>query len=586
MIPEDILERIKNENDIVDVISETVRLKRAGRNYSGLCPFHNEKTPSFSVSSDKQIFKCFGCGEAGNVITFVMKTKNMNFPEACEFLAKRANIEIQQSTNSSKEKEAYGRLYKLNVEVARFFFSNLQNTKEAKAYFIRRGISEQTIRRFGLGYALDGWNSLMNYLKKRGYTELDMLSLGLVAKSEKNNYYDRFRNRVIFPVFNTQGKVIGFGGRVLDDSKPKYLNSPETKLFNKGYNLYGLNFAIKNLKERSLIIVEGYMDCISLHQYGITNVVASLGTALTQGQAKLMRKYVDEVIISYDADVAGQLATLRGLDILRKEGFGVKVLTVPQGKDPDEFIKSNGKEAFLRLVENAVPLIDYRITRAKEGLNLKENEGLIEYIKRITEILIDLDPVEKDVYIKRISEETKIKEQSIYDLFNKELKNNMKNSDGMNTSQEFRQKLYIEPSYVKAERTILHLMLVEETFEYITEGFSKDDFIREECKELYDLIIKFHGEENNLKKIENNCLNSETVKEWINITDLKILQQEDREKFVKLIEDCKKEITNFKIEELRKDIMSKIKEFESKGMLEESIKLAEKLMQIEKQLAK
>ncbi|MEG2353390.1 MAG: DNA primase [Clostridium sp.] len=583
MISEDILERIKDENDIADVISETVRLKRVGRNYSGLCPFHSEKTPSFSVSSDKQMFKCFGCGEVGNVITFVMKTKNMNFPEACELLAKRANIEILSKDRGKNEKNE--KLYELNVEVARFFFSNLQKKKEVKDYFIRRGITEQTIRRFGLGYSLDSWNSLMKYLKSKGYTELDMLSLGVVAKGDKNTY-DRFRNRVMFPVFNQYGKVIGFGGRVLDDSKPKYLNSPETVLFNKGYNLYGLNFAIKNLKKRTFIIVEGYMDCISLHQYGITNVVASLGTALTQGQAKLMKRYVDEVIISYDADLAGKAATIRGLEVLRKEGFEVKVLTVPQGKDPDEFIKSNGKEAFERLVETAVSLIEYRISRAKEGLNLKDNASLIEYIKRITEILIDLDPIEKDVYIKRISEETKIKEEAIYDLFNKELKNRMKNSEEMNTSQEFRQKLYVEPSYVKAERLILRMMLVENMFQDIREKFSEENFIRQESKELYNLIVEFNGYGDNIKKIENRCVDADTIKEWINIIELKILKQDDSEKLVKLIDDCKKQIGNYKIEESRKDIMSKIKEFESKGMLEESIKLAEKLMEIEKQLTK
>ena len=283
-ISEEILEKIKSQNDIVDVISERVRLKKAGRNFTGLCPFHNEKTPSFSVSQEKQIYKCFGCGEAGNVISFVMKDKNLPFIEAVKYLANRANIPLKlgngEQSQSNRKKEL---LYKVNVEAAKFFFSNLMNNQNAKEYFLNRGIKEETIKKFGLGYANDSWNSLMFYLRKKGINDGLLEEAGLISvNKEKGRKYDRFRNRVMFPVFDYQGKVIGFGGRVLDDSKPKYLNSPETLVFQKGTNLYGLNFALKhNMKERYFIIVEGYMDLITLHQYGITNVVASLGTALT-----------------------------------------------------------------------------------------------------------------------------------------------------------------------------------------------------------------------------------------------------------------------------------------------------------------
>ena len=408
IISEEIIQKVKESNDIVDIISENIKLKRTGRNYSGLCPFHNEKTPSFSVSQDKQIFKCFGCGEAGNVVSYVMKSRNMDFIEAIRFLAERAKIELQADNSKSiKERDVNEKLYKINAEAARFFFAKLRTNKNAMSYFTGRGISESTLKSFGLGFAPSSWNELMKFLKAKGYTELDMLNAGLIIKSQKEStkevFYDRFRNRVMFPVFDFKGKVIGFGGRVLDDSKPKYLNSPETAVFKKGTNLYGLNFALKNLKERMLIIVEGYMDCISLHQYGIKNAVASLGTALTPNQAKLLKRYTDKIIISYDADLAGQNATLRGLEILRVEDFDIRVLTVPQGKDPDEFIRSNGREAFLKLINDALPLIDYRIKKVREGVDFNKPKMLADYAKNAALIVTDLNPLQKDVYIKRIS---------------------------------------------------------------------------------------------------------------------------------------------------------------------------------------
>ena len=418
-IREEVIERIRQDNDIVDIISENVRLKKSGRNYVGLCPFHNDKSPSLSVSQDKQIYKCFSCGEAGNVITFVMKYKKLTFYEASKYLADKAGIPLElgnaKESQITKKKEL---LYKVNTEAARYYFYNLQRTSFAKEYFLKRGIREEVIKRFGLGYAQDRWHDLIMYLKKKGFNENLLLEAGLILKSEKKgNTYDRFRNRVMFPVFDVRGKVIGFGGRVLDDSKPKYLNSPETVVFHKGTNLYGLNFATKNkLEQDYIIIVEGYMDLISLHQHGITNTVASLGTALTINQARLLKRYVNKVIISYDADVAGQTATLRGLEILRHAGLDVKVLKVPQGKDPDEFVRNNGKDAFLRLVDNALPLIEYRIKKAAEGINLRDNNELVKYGEKFAEILADLNPIEKDVYIKKISEETSIKEQAIYDL--------------------------------------------------------------------------------------------------------------------------------------------------------------------------
>lgn len=586
MIAEDVIRKIKEQNDIVDVISERVKLRKAGRNYIGLCPFHNEKSPSFTVSQDKQIYKCFGCGEAGNVISYIMKDRNVNFPEAARVLAERANISIEEDNEeNSVQKDMYKKMYNINVEAARYFYGNLRKDKKAEAYFVNRGITEVTMKKFGLGFSFDKWDGLLLHLKKKGYSELDLFNIGLIIKSPKGSYYDRFRNRIMFPVFDYKGKVIGFGGRVLDDSKPKYLNSPETPLFHKGLNLYGLNFVIKNNRSRTIIIVEGYMDCISLHQYGFSNVVASLGTALTINQAKLLKKHVDTVIISYDADLAGQSATLRGLETLRNEGFDLRVLIVPSGKDPDEYIKNSGKQAFQNLIDNALPIINYRIKRAGDGINFSNSEMIIQYVKKVTEIIVDLDPVEKDVHIKMISESTGIKEQAIYDLLGEEIGKNAKKNKKLNIQQDFGQKLYLEPAYIKAERNLLKFMFInEENCDYITKTMSIEQLVLESHKVIYKLIVEYKNltSEEKIKNIEFRCNDIECTKEWINTMEIEISVDEEHHK--KFINDCIRQLKKFKLEESKKEIMNKIKKYESEGLLEESIKLAQKLIDVQKDI--
>ncbi|MEN8077119.1 DNA primase [Clostridioides difficile] len=585
-ISEEILEKIKSQNDIVDVISERVRLKKAGRNFTGLCPFHNEKTPSFSVSQEKQIYKCFGCGEAGNVISFVMKEKNLPFIEAVKYLANRANIPLEigngEKSKSAKKKDL---LYRVNVEAAKFFFSNLMNNKNAKEYFLNRGIKEETIKKFGLGFANDSWNNLMFYLRKKGVSDILLEEAGLISvNKEKGRKYDRFRNRVMFPVFDYQGKVIGFGGRVLDDSKPKYLNSPETLVFQKGTNLYGLNFALKhNMNERYFVIVEGYMDLISLHQYGITNVVASLGTALTINQARLLKRYADKVVISYDADMAGQMATLRGLEVLRTAGFDVRVLSIPQGKDPDEYVRSNGKEAFLKLINSAAPLIDYRIKKAEDGIDFRNSQSVILYAKRIMEIISDLDPVEKDVYIKKASENTGIKEQALYDILKSKMKDNRENNF-RNNKEEERSKLYVEPGFLKAERALIKIMLEnKEYLQYIEERISENDFILLEHKEIFTVIILAKGENiNNIDSfIESRLNNAKTIGELVKIKEENIFFAED----IKVqIDDFINEIHAYKLKQRIDQLRKEQKELENQGKVEESIKLAIELASITKKL--
>lgn len=584
MISEEIIQKIKEQNDIVDIVSESIQLKRTGRNFVGICPFHNEKTPSFSVSQDKQIYKCFGCGEAGNVITFVMKTQNIPFIEALKYLADKANIDLNLQGTNNVQRDKSERLYKINVEAARYYFNNLQKEKKVIEYFTGRGILSSTIRKFGLGYAPKGWTNLINYLKSKGYSELDLLNAGLIIRGKNNSSYDRFRDRVIFPVFDYKGKVIGFGGRVLDNSKPKYLNSPETEIFKKGTNLYGLNFALRNLKDRTLIIVEGYMDCISLHQYGITNVVASLGTALTPEQAKLLKRYADKIIISYDTDLAGRSATIRGLKILKKEGFDLRVLTVPQGKDPDEFIRNNGKDAFIDHINKSLPFVDYRIKMAKYGMDLKDKEMLIKYINKACGIISELDPIEMDVYVKKLSEETGIKEQAIYDMLTEKSQKNVKTPQYVYTEKYFGQKLYLEPAYVKAERNLLKIMCRDITYyRYITNILDKEDLILDSHKKIFSLICE--NIENDIENIEQHieakCDDVESSKEWINVCQIELL---DEENYRELINDYIKEVEKFKLEESKKEIMNKIKAYEAKGYFEESLKLVKQLQNIQKDI--
>ena len=587
-IPEEVIEKIKELNDIVDIISENVRLKKSGKNYMGLCPFHSDKSPSFSVSSEKQIYKCFSCGEAGNVLTFVMKYKKFTFLEAAKYLADKANITLQiegqENNKLSRKKEL---LYKINVDAARYYFANLQNNKIAKEYFLKRGIKEETIKRFGLGYSHDNWHGVINGLRAKGYKDDLLFEAGLISKNEKTgNTYDRFRNRVMFPVFDVKGKVIGFGGRVLDDSKPKYLNSPETMIFQKGTNLYGLNFAIKNkLQEDYIIIVEGYMDLIALHQYGIVNTVASLGTALTVNQARLLKRYVNKVIISYDADLAGQTATLRGLEILRNAGFDVKVLKVPEGKDPDEFVRNNGKEAFLRLAKEALPLIEYRIKRAAEGINFKNGNELVAYGEKFAEILADLNPIEKDVYIKKISEETSIKEQALYDLLSQVISKKQNEENFINKKEDFGTKLYVEPGYLKAGRALIKLMFKDEFYDELKNIIKSGDFALESHNKIYSLILQGKSVDtiNIISYVESRCDDIESSKEFTKIKEHEVLAFADKDR---LIKDYINEVKNFKLKLQIQDLKKKQNRFEKEGEIEESIRIAIELTKLSEALKK
>jgi DNA primase len=412
----------------VDVISEYMALKRSGRNYMALCPFHSEKTPSFSVSPSKQIFNCFGCGVGGNVITFVQKIERIEFVEAVKMLAERAGIQLKEEKDPRRLEIAKlkGVLYRVNTEAARFFHNNLNIETKALEYLERRGLSDTIIKRFGLGYAPNEWHGLMDHMKSKGFDAELLFKAGLTVRSrDGKSFYDKFRNRIIFPIIDLKGNVIAFGGRVIDDSKPKYLNSPDTPVFNKGYNIYGLNFVKKVQNLENIIVVEGYMDAIALHQYEVQNAVASLGTAFTENQAKLLKRFSNEIIISYDSDLAGQAATLKGLSILEKEGCVVKVLSLPSGKDPDEYIRKEGIDAFRDRIKKSVSLIEYQIENLKRGLDINNIQDRIKFTKGFSEIMKDvLSNVEVDAYIRKYSGIMKVSEEALYSELNRLRKKN------------------------------------------------------------------------------------------------------------------------------------------------------------------
>ena len=415
------------------------------------------------------------------------------------------------------------------------------------------------------------------YLKSLKYTEDEILRAGLASKNDKGRIYDRFRNRIMFPVFDVRGRVIAFGARVLDDTKPKYLNSPETPIYHKGTHLYGLNFAKKNTSDKSLIIVEGYMDTISLSQAGVTNVVASLGTALTKMQARLLNRYSEEVFISYDADNAGQTATVRGLEILNEEGVNVKVVMIPLGKDPDDFIREKGIEEFNQLIKEALPLIDYKILKAKGGLEMKSEEGRIAYAKRVVKILNELDPIEKDVYVQKVSGDTGISEEALMSLMTGKREENI-NLTPMSSLKA----IHIEAAHIKAERALLKIL--SEGNSYLREILTEEDLVLPSHRKIYNIIMDEKAPlRDNSSYILSRCTEVETSKEWALISDLVEIPEIDVDI---LVEDYMKTITHYRSILAQKDLMEKIKILEKQGKTLESYELAKQLIELQKTLGR
>lgn len=403
-----IFDHIIDNVNIVDIISSYVQVDKSGKNYKALCPFHNEKTASFIISEDKQLFHCFGCGVAGNAINFIMNYENLDYIDAVEFLAERYNIDISQfsSGNDRKNTGNLNRYYDILKDAAIFYYKNLRLNKDALQYLEKRGIQYDLIKQFGLGFSSDSWAELIKSLGSK-YTTEELEKVGLIIPNKDNtSFYDRFRGRIMFPIINPKGRVIGFGGRVMDDSLPKYLNSPETEIFNKSKTLYGLNLAKNHQNsKKELIVAEGYMDVIVLHLYGFTNSVATLGTALTADHARLMRRYADEIIICYDSDFAGQKAALRSLDILHGIIDKVRIVVLGENMDPDDFLKKYGVEAFQEKLDTAVSGTEFRINNLKQGYNLKDEQSKVEFLSKAVVIISQVpNTFEKNLYVEKLGE--------------------------------------------------------------------------------------------------------------------------------------------------------------------------------------
>ena len=459
----EVIEEIRLRNEIVDLISSYLPLKKQGNSYFGLCPFHNEKSPSFSVSSEKQIYYCFGCGAAGNVITFVMQTENYNFPEAIRFLAERVNYDLPESNNPETQKKiAYKKkLLKINTEAAKFFYKNLIQSRECLNYLSKRGIENKTIKNFGLGYAN---GNLIEHLKNLGYDETDIVNCGLACKNKFNNIKDKFFYRIIFPIFDVHNKIIAFGGRVIkNDLKPKYLNSPETILFIKSAGLYNLNLACK-AGQKELILTEGYMDTISLYQAGFKNVCAVLGTAFSAKQARLIKNYFDTVILLFDNDDAGRKAITRAINFLEQVNLNIKILLLEDAKDPDEYIKKFGVDSFKNLLENkCIDSVEFKINCLKNNYDLKDISQRIKFTKEVIQIIFNLgDIITQEIYIRKIADMLNISEKVIWEEIEK--KNIIGQKIKINNFDPKKKKADKKGVLLKAKADLINILLREPKF--------------------------------------------------------------------------------------------------------------------------
>lgn len=497
-LPEEFLYQLKLANPIESVIGGYTGLRRSGRDHVALCPFHSEKTPSFHVYSDTQSFYCFGCGAGGDVITFIKRIENLDYIEAVRLLAQRGGLDMPENSSDNTVGELKKRIYEINRETANYYFRRLVsgNDKRGLKYFASRGLKPETIKKYGLGFAPPSWDGLKKHLAGMGFSEKEMIAAGVrsVSRNEKN-VYDTFRDRVIFPIIDLRGNIIAFGGRVLDDSVPKYLNTGDTPVFKKSRNLFSLNFA-KNAAVKRLILAEGYMDVIAINQAGFENVVATLGTALTPDQARIMKSYADEVIISYDSDRAGQSATQRAINLLSAAGLTAKIIKMDGAKDPDEYIKKFGAKRFKMLIDNSDGAINFELEKCKTGLDLETDTGKVEFLKKTVKILSQIsNELERDVYISKIAKENEINISVLREQVKSEIRKN-RNIAKKSEWQAIRSKpFYSDPlvpekssalKQVKAEEGILaYLFRNPDAVENVKEKLSPDFFITDFYRRVY-----------------------------------------------------------------------------------------------------
>ena len=583
---EELIDEIRNSNDIVDIISQYVILKRSGRNFFGLCPFHKEKTPSFSVSPDKQIFHCFGCGAGGNVIHFISKIENVDFKESLEILADRVGIKLPTLENNvdSKRLELKEKVYEINKLVATYYHETLYKpqAKPAQEYVKKRKLDNKALKEFCIGYA-ENANVLYKMLKEKGFTEEQILASNLVKKTNYG-YNDVYKNRLMFPIQDIRNRYIAFGGRVLDNSLPKYINSPEAIVYSKCKNLYALNIA-KGTKLDKIIMVEGYMDAVSLHQRGIPNAVASLGTSLTEGQARLLRKYTEKVIIAYDSDGAGQTATLRGLEILTSAGCDVRILQMEGAKDPDEYVIKYGNGRFNMLVDNAISLIEFKTKVLKKSLDLNNVNDKIKFLKETAKLLTTVESkIEQELYIDRMAEEYNISKEALYAEINKMSGKRITAKILERKPQAIIKKENVEKKLIEREKSIIALLIQEKAYEQIKNEIKVEDFKSDVNKKiLRKLYEEYEKGNSNINDVITFFMHDEEV-----ISRLTEIMAEEYE--IKNDEKAIRNIINtYKIEKLDTRKMELLEQQQQQNLTkEEKEKIIEEINEIiiEKKLIK
>lgn len=534
--PEELVEEVRMKNDIVDVISGYVRLQKKGSSYFGLCPFHNEKSPSFSVSRSKQMYYCFGCGAGGNVFTFLMEYENFSFVEALKFLADRAGVELPEMEYSKEAKEKAdlrATLLEINKVAAQYFYVQLKSEqgKTGYTYLKNRELTDETIKAFGLGYSNKYSNDLFKYLRSKGYSEDLIRQAGLINTDEKNGVYDKFWNRVMFPIMDVNNRVIGFGGRVMGDGKPKYLNSPETAIFDKSRNLYGLNRA-RTSRKPYFLICEGYMDVISLHQAGFTNAVASLGTALTTGHASLIRRYVQEVYLTYDSDEAGTKAALRAVPILKEAGISARVIRMDPYKDPDEFIKNLGAEEFEKRIGSARNGFLFSLEILARDYDMESPEGKTAFFKEAAKRLIGFeDELERNNYIEAVAKAYKVSPESLMKLVTKTAVTAGMAKPASRPKTASGEQKPKESGILVSQKLLLTWMIEDvKLFGTIKKYISPDDFTEKLYRTVAELLYEqYEGGELNPAKILNHFTAEEEHREAASLFHTKIRELSTKE---------------------------------------------------------
>ncbi|WP_018247776.1 DNA primase [Orenia marismortui] len=516
---EEFIDQVRFNNDMVDIVSDYTNLEKSGKSYKGLCPFHDENTPSFNVNSDQQLYYCFGCGAGGDIFKFIMDIEGVNFVEAVKVLADKANIPLPNQSQSPQmkqkmdEKKKLLQIHQLSARFYNYLLTSSDLGKEAKAYLNNRGFDNEIIEKFNLGFAPNRWQGLYNFLKNKGYSDQILAKSGLIIpRKNSSGYYDRFRNRVIFTIYNHRGQVIGFGGRIIEEvNQPKYLNSPDTIIFDKSKNLYGLNVAKRHIQNTNeAIIVEGYTDVITANQFNIKNTVASLGTALTSNQAKLLKRYANTVYIAYDSDTAGAKATLRGLDILKEEGLIVKVITLPQDQDPDQFIKEEQRDGFISLQQKAQSLIEFKINSILDNQDFSNVDNKVKAVKGVIPVLLEINnEIELAEYCKMVSSRLNIE----LSVLKNEIKKYRFKKQGQDRKLNYRnninnKKMSNLKEKLNDSELILHLKAINELLRHVIRNpeiinklkgsLRPKDFIQKEYKELVKLIYDFYDKNNEL----------------------------------------------------------------------------------------